>query len=263
MVFGGTLFANNTAGSATSTGAVTIALDATLAGNGTVAGPVNNVFGGTVAPGSSNNIGRLTLLNGVDMSGGTNAWELGADKDNNTGVAGVDFDQLSITGGTLNLGGSSTLLLQFSGTSTFPSSTNSFWQSSHTWKVVALSGGATNSGSANANFSAIAGTNDITSGTFSTTVDPGTGSILLSWAPAGGTSNPPVIEGNISGAGTTNATIRWSASSGNTYEVQYKDHLTDPTWSILGTTTATGSTASITDTNNPPAPVRFYRVLVQ
>src|SRR5207253_1500378 len=98
-------------------------------------------------------------------------------------------------------------------------------------------------------------------GIFSTSVD-GSGSIVLSYT-AGPVPPPPVIDSNITGAGTTNTTIRWSASDGTTYQVQYKSQLTDPTWSTLGSVTATGSTASITDTNNPPSPQRFYRIQVQ
>ena len=195
----------------------------------------------------------------LDLSaGGTNIWELAAEKDNNTGTAGTDFDQLSLTAGNLALGSSSTLLIQFIGSATVPSSTNAFWQTNHTWKIISLSGPATNSG--NSNFSAIAGTNDISSGTFSTSVD-GSGSIILSYV---GVAPPPqpVIEPTITGAGTTNATIRWSAVNGVTYQVQYKDDLNDATWSVLGSpVTATGSTASITDTTNPPAgDCYFYAV---
>jgi hypothetical protein len=39
--------------------------------------------------------------------------------------------------------------------------------------------------------------------------------------------------------------------------------LNDTGWNVLGSITATGSSASIIDTNNPPAAKRFYRVVVQ
>jgi len=104
------------------------------------------------------------------------------------------------------------------------------------------------------------GTNGISAGTFSTPVDSN-GSIVLSYVSA--TPPRPVIENNITGAGTTNATIRWSSVAVATYEVRYRNDINDTNWLLLGTITATNSTASIVDSSNPPAPKRFYRVFVQ
>jgi autotransporter-associated beta strand protein len=253
----GTLLVNNTSGSGTSTGAVTVVADATLGGTGTIGGPVTVNSGGNIGAGSS--VGRLTLTNGLDLSaGGTDVWELAANKDGNNGTAGTDFDQLSLTGGNLVLGGSSTLLLQFIGSATFPDPTSSFWQANHTWKIIALSGAATNPG--NSNFSGISGTNGISAGTFSTSVDA-SGSVVLSYVSA--TPPRPVIESNIAGAGTTNATLRWTSVPGATYEVRYRNEINDTNWFLLGSVTATNSTASIVDTSNPPAPKRFYRVFAR
>jgi autotransporter-associated beta strand protein len=253
----GTLLVNNTSGSGTSTGIVSVSTSALLGGNGTIGGPVTVAFAGSV--GAGNSAGKLTFANGLDLSGGgTNIWELAAEKDSSNGTAGADFDQLSVTGGNLALGGSSILLLQFIGSTSFPDATNSFWQVNHTWKIAAIIGPGANPG--NSNFSAIDGTNGITAGTFSTSVDAG-GNVFLSYVSA---SVPrPIIESNISGAGSTNATIRWSSVNGISYQVQYKNDLNDTTWNILGSLTATGSTATIIDTNNPPAAMRFYRVVVQ
>ena len=56
------------------------------------------------------------MAGGLDLSaGGTNLWELAALKDDATGTAGTDFDQIALTGGALNLGGSSTLSIRFIG----------------------------------------------------------------------------------------------------------------------------------------------------
>jgi fibronectin-binding autotransporter adhesin len=255
----GTLLANNTTGSGTSTGTVNVGASAILGGNGTIGGPVIVGFNGSVGAGN-NSAGKLTLANGLDMStgGATNIWELAAEKDSSNGIAGTDFDQLTVTGGNLALGTASVLLPQFIGSASFPDATNAFWQVSHTWKIISVSGAGANPG--NSNFSIIDGTNGITAGTFSTSVD-GNGNVFLSYVPS--SAPRPIIENYISGAGTTNATIRWSSVNGVSYQVQYKNDLNDANWNILGSVTGTGSTASIVDTNNPPASMRFYRIVVQ
>jgi len=249
----GTLLVNNTFGSGTSTGMVSVGPSAVLGGNGTIGGPVNASFAGSV--GAGNGAGKLTFANGVDLSSAaTNIWELAAEKDNSNGIAGTDFDQLSVTGGNLALGGSAILLLQFIDSASFPDATNAFWQANHTWKIISISGAGANPG--NSNFGAIDGTNGITAGTFSTSVD-GSGNVFLSYVPSA-TAPRPIIDNYITGAGTTNATIRWSSVSGASYQVQYKNDLNDTSWNILGSVSATGSTASIIDTDNPPAAMRFF-----
>jgi len=62
-----------------------------------------------------------------------------------------------------------------------------------------------------------------------------------------------------SGAG--NPTISWPASTNQTYSVQYKDDLTDPTWStVSGTVTINGNRAYLTDTTMTSSH-RFYRIV--
>jgi hypothetical protein len=62
-----------------------------------------------------------------------------------------------------------------------------------------------------------------------------------------------------SGAG--NPTISWPASTSQTYSVQYKDDLTDPTWStVSGTVTINGNRAYLTDTTMTSSH-RFYRIV--
>jgi hypothetical protein len=52
----------------------------------------------------------------------------------------------------------------------------------------------------------------------------------------------------------------WEARVGKTYRLQFKDNLTDPTWSNVGAdVTATGTTASQDQVS--PGPQRFYRVI--
>jgi autotransporter-associated beta strand protein len=335
VIGGGTLRVNNISGSGTGSGAVTVQSGATLGGSGTIAGGVTIASGGSVGAGSS--AGLLTIGNGLDLSsGGTNFWELAA---NSTANPGTDFDQISLTGGNLVLGGSSRVRIKFIGTATIPDN-SAFWQAAHSWTVVSLSGTAANPGSTT--FSAIDGTNGITAGTFTTSVSGGSvvlnytpsatsppvpafvasplsgvrpltvyftnqtsGATTYSWnfgdgdssaslnpvkvytnagiytviltatGPGGSASatnnnyitvtNPPapVISGTIANAGQPNGVLTWSSLSGVTYEVQYKDNLTAASWSILGTVPATGPTSSITDTNLPVSPQRFYQVIAK
>ncbi len=71
----GTLLANNSAGSATGLGAVTIANGGTLAGSGIISGAVTVNSGGSLAPG--NPLGTLTFSNSLTLaSGSTNIFEI-------------------------------------------------------------------------------------------------------------------------------------------------------------------------------------------
>lgn len=169
-VIEGTLLVNNTAGSGTGPGAVSVNPGATLGGTGTIAGGVAAI-GATVAPGAS--AGRLTVEGGLDLSSSTEEWELAA---NSTSNPGTDFDQIGLTGGNLALGDFSVLMIKFIGTATTPDLANPFWKYSRQWKVISLSGTAANPG--NSNFGRIDGTNGITAGTFTTTAD-GTGATLV------------------------------------------------------------------------------------
>ncbi|MEZ6190827.1 MAG: autotransporter-associated beta strand repeat-containing protein [Phycisphaerales bacterium] len=95
----GTLLANNTTGSATGSGTVTVNDGATLAGIGSIAGGVTANSGSTVAPGAS--LGILTV-GGLTLNGGS-MFAVGLIGDG--GVAGTDFDLLDVTGNA-SLGGS-------------------------------------------------------------------------------------------------------------------------------------------------------------
>src|SRR5262249_13215204 len=56
-------------------------------------------------------------------------------------------------------------------------------------------------------------------------------------------------------------TVLWHSVPGRTYDVQFKDAVTD-SWSTLVThVTATGSTHSVVDDSQPRPAHRFYRVL--
>lgn len=101
-IHAGTLLVNNTTGSATGTGAVTIQSGATLGGAGSVSGAVTVESGATLSPGNSP--GKLTegatTLNG----GGNYNWQVY----NATGTAGVGFDTIDLTtGSTLTIAATS------------------------------------------------------------------------------------------------------------------------------------------------------------
>ncbi len=68
-VSGGTLLANNSGGSATGSGAVTVASGGTLGGNGIISGAVTVASGGTLAPG--NPLGTLTIASSLTLSSGS------------------------------------------------------------------------------------------------------------------------------------------------------------------------------------------------
>ena len=245
----GTLLVNNTTGSGTGSGTVTVTSGGTLGGTGTVGGAVVVSGGGSVAPGAS--AGTLTLGGGLDLSaGGTYRWELGA-----YSTTPGDFDQIALTGGDLVLGGTSKLSVNFTGSAASPDGGNVFWASPHSWTVVNLAGGG-NPGDSDV-LSVLNGV--YANGYFTTSVS--SGNLVLNFTPGA----PPLPEfSSLAGAGTTSVTINLGGLiKGATYLVQYKDDLNDTDWSILGSVTAAGSTASIIDTTSPAPAQRFFRIVEQ
>jgi len=249
----GTLLANNTTGSATGPNTVSVRSGATLGGTGFVAGLVT-ANGGMIAPGTS--AGTLTLAGGVNLSnGGTYVWDLAANSTNNPGT---DFDVLAVTGGNVVLGGTSQLLLNFTGSATAPDAANPFWKTNHSWVILTVSGAAANPGPTTF-ASVVNGTSS--AGVFSTAADAG-GNIVLTFEPGGPTPPRPVIADTIVGAGTLNPTLSWSdAVSGVKYQLQYKTNLNQAGWLVVGDVIATGTTASLTHTNCT-WPECYYRVIV-
>jgi autotransporter-associated beta strand protein len=98
-VSAGRLLVNNTSGSGTGSGGVTVN-GGTLGGTGTIAGTVTVNSGGTVSPGVS--IGTLTLSSAPVFSG-TNFVEI--DRNGGSTLA----DKIVLTAGTLNYGGTLTV----------------------------------------------------------------------------------------------------------------------------------------------------------
>lgn len=251
IVFAGTLLANNASGSATGPGSVLVTNAGTLGGTGTIAGAVTVMTNGNIAPGIT--AGTLTLQGGFDASaGGTYVWDLAA---NTTNGPGSNFDRLAVTGGTVVLGGTSKLALNFTGTATVPNAADVFWQTPRTWTILAVSGGASNPGATA--FASI--TNTYAAGTFTNFADAG-GNIVLQFTPSPAGPPQPTISTTIPGAGTASATLSWSSVAGYIYTVQYKTNLNQPNWSTLGTATAVGGTTTFTD-NSGPQPERYYRIV--
>ena len=238
-------------GSLAAGSAVTVSSGATLGGNGTVNGPVIIQAGGSIGAGAG--VGLLSLGGGLTLSaGGTNIWELGANSDLNPGT---DWDQLSLTGGTLALGGSSRLLIKFTGSATVPSSSTPFWQTVHSWKVLALSGGASNPG--NTKFSAIDGLDGITAGTFSTSVD-GTGSVLLTYTPSSG-GPAPVSSFSISRGSGSSLSLSYTGGSGSRFVLLMTNKVAAPLnlWPRVKTNSSSPGSFTITPGSDP---AEFFRV---
>jgi hypothetical protein len=135
-------------------------------------------------------------------------------KDDSTGVAGTDFDQLALTGGELKLGGTSSLLLQFAGGLT-PNSAVPFWQSAHSWTIISLSGGLN---TANAAFASIVNAT-YNAGNFSSSVGGG-GKIVLTFTPsapaAPAVTTHPLSRTNVVGT-TASFTVAATGSDPLTY----------------------------------------------
>lgn len=250
LVAAGTLLVNNPFGSGTGSGSIVVSNSGTLGGSGTIAGPV--WCAGVISPGQS--AGTLTLGGGLDLSsGGTNVWELAA---LTTVGEWSNFDQLILTGGNLALGGGARLQLSFIGSATPPDGGDPFWQGVRAWKIISLTGSATNTGTTtfpallNAAFAA---------GSFTNFTDV-SGSVWLKYLPTNAFMRP-LISSNVSGVNAGNPTIQWSGVDGQTYEVQYKDDLAVTNWIPLATVVASTNVISFTDTNSV-APKRFYRVAI-
>jgi len=225
-------------------GGVVVNSGGTLGGSGTINGAVTVQSGGSVGAGAS--AGTLTLANGLDLSaGGTNVWELAA---NSTGTPGTDFDQIVLTGGTLTLGGSSTLKIAFTGTATAPDSGNPFWQSPRSWTVISAAGAASN-------FAAIEN-GTYPAGTFSTAAGPG--GIVLTFTP--GTGGPtPVTSFSITPGTGGNLNLNYSGGSGSQFVLLQTNNVAAPLslWTRIQTNSSPSGSFVVTPGSDPQ---QFYRI---
>ena len=90
----GTLLVNNSTGSGTGPGSVSIS-GATLGGNGTISGTTTFGTGGFLQPGAAvgDSLGRLSFSSALSLVNATTTLQISG-----TGVAGVNYDQVSVTG---------------------------------------------------------------------------------------------------------------------------------------------------------------------
>lgn len=220
----GSLYVNNTTGSGTGTGKVTVFNGGTLGGTGTIAGLVNIQSGGTLAPGNSPGIQNYNA--GLTFDSGSNYnWEHNAG--NALGTAGTNFDVANITGGTLTVTSGAKLNLLFASGTTF---NDSFWNSNRSWNIV--TGGATGSNFfgtsnifVNVNGSPVDGGDNVITGegSFSTAVSGS--NVVLTWtALVGGTPAFSISPGSVNlntlkGAAAISSTLTLTnvgTASGNT-----------------------------------------------
>ncbi len=248
IVSAGTLLVNNPAGSGTGFGFVAVSNTGTLGGTGTIFGPVLCV--GTISPGQG--LGTLTLGGGLDLSnGGTNAWELAALSETSEGV---NSDQLVLTAGNLALGGTAKLELNFTGSASAPNAGEPFWLTSHSWKIISLTGTAVNTSSTR--FPTIIN-GDYATGSFTNYAD-GSGNVWLAYlavpAPA------PVIQ-SVHVNRANEFVLSLTTESNRTYVLQSNTNLLSPAWVNVSTNIAPGNGLTLTNVNGGE-PMQFYRVRV-
>jgi hypothetical protein len=107
-----------------------------LGGSGTISGTVQLFRTGVISPGTS--AGNLTLQNGLSCTPGSQyRWEL---NQNTTIGGGVNWDRISVTGGSVSVNPGAIFLPSFIGTATVPNGVDSFWQTTQTWDNVILAG---------------------------------------------------------------------------------------------------------------------------
>jgi autotransporter-associated beta strand protein len=173
QVRGGKLVVNNSTGSGTGSGTVSISDGGLVMGIGTISGIVTNGPGGSISAG--NEIGVLNLGSTLWFGGATNRWDIA----NATGTAGTGWDLLNISG-TLTLSASAldqaiidvtsfTLAGVRGQTANFDPTQN------YLWTIVQTSGGIFFSPGNNAST-----VFDLLTGNFSNTHDGGSFAISLS-----------------------------------------------------------------------------------
>ncbi len=243
----GTLLVNSP-GSLAAESVVTVNSGGTLGGSGMINGPVTVNAGGSIVAGTG--VGTLTLANGLDLSaGGTNVWELAALKDNTDGMPGTDFDQIVLAGGSLNLGGSSTLRILFTDAATAPDSSDPFWQTTRSWTIIWF-GGATSTFATLEN-------GVYPAGSFTTSAD--TGNIVLTFTPGVGPTPTPVTSFGIASGPGSDLTLSYSGGTGSQFVLLQTNNVTAPLVNWLRVKTNTSSPGSFVITPGSD-PQQFYRI---
>ncbi|MDZ4848114.1 MAG: autotransporter-associated beta strand repeat-containing protein [Pirellulaceae bacterium] len=128
----GTLLVNNTIGSGTGTGAVTVQTGAVLGGSGSIAGNTTFQSGSTHSPGNSPAIQTFSS-DLTYSSGSTFVWEL-LSSGNATIDRGVEYDGVNV-GGLMTTEANVNANLVFNSVGSTVDWTNAFWNTDKTWLV--------------------------------------------------------------------------------------------------------------------------------
>jgi hypothetical protein len=100
-------------------------------------------------------------------------------------------------------------------------------------------------------------------GAYSVTITNAAGTAMSSLAQLTVLS-PPTISLNSSSITAAGVAISLSSALGLSYTLEYKDSLSDSSWTpLFPALPGTGQTITLADTNSPPLGGRFYRVLTQ
>ena len=195
----GTLYANNTAGSALGSGSVTVTNKGVLGGNGFVTASTTVYNGGTVQPGSTNtSVGNLSMNGGLTFYPGANYTVQVASATGNPGTA---WDVLTCAGGWTDAGNGSTLIninLTSTGAVTGWNSTVA-----RSWLIITNNGGSTSFNAANWNVVSTAfAANNTLAGTFSVSTDAN-GDLLLNYTPTSGNLLINVPSGSVAQGGVS------------------------------------------------------------
>ncbi|MCW1923643.1 autotransporter-associated beta strand repeat-containing protein [Luteolibacter arcticus] len=123
-------------------GAVTIDDGATLSGIGTIGG--STTIAGTHAVGASP--GLQTFSSGLEyLSTGVVAWELVANTTADRGLA-TGYDAIDVSGGAVIVNSGATINLVFNAAGSTVDFNDGFWASDQSWRVIDVSGSATDGG---------------------------------------------------------------------------------------------------------------------
>jgi hypothetical protein len=224
-VNGGTLVVSGSTGGGS---LVTVANTATLAGNGTINGPVSLQSGGVLAPGA-NAIGKLTINNVLSLAGST-VMEISKAANTNDAIVGLT---------TVNYGGA-LVINQLDATP---------FVGGESYKLFAavVYGGS---------FSSITLPSLPAGLSWDTTQLGVNGTIRVSATPVA-----PTLSGIVS-AGGGSFTLSFSGPSGQSYKVLATNFVTAPvaTWPVLTTGTFGATPATFTDLSATNDTDRFYLI---
>jgi autotransporter-associated beta strand protein len=191
FVNNGRLFANNAAGSALGTGAVTVTNTGTLSGNGFIAAPTTIYLNGTIQPGSTTNTtGKLTVSSGLTFNAGANyTCQISAA----TGTPGTAWDLIDASGsGWTDAGGTPAININVTSQG-IPAGWNS--ANSYSWMIITNNGGTTGFTPSHwaINTSGFGGS---VAGVFGVTNDAN-GDLLLTYTPTSGSITIDVESGSV------------------------------------------------------------------